>query len=106
MTVIDQRRHGGWLAGVRRALLVRPRVPPAGPAGDNRGMGGGHGLCCRRCLGRGVFCSLAEPAIALRYWIKRWNDDARPSPGDRSQRPVHRLHLLLRLTHPLSESAR
>lgn len=32
----------------------------------------------RRCLERGVLCSLDEPAIALEDWIKLWNEDAQP----------------------------
>jgi len=33
----------------------------------------------RRCLDRGVFCSLDELATALEEWIKLWNEYARPS---------------------------
>jgi transposase len=32
----------------------------------------------RRCLERGVFCSLDELTTALEDWIKRWNENARP----------------------------
>ena len=32
----------------------------------------------RRCLERGVFCSLDELTTALEGWIKTWNDNARP----------------------------
>jgi hypothetical protein len=32
----------------------------------------------RRCLDRGVFCSLDELTTALEEWIKLWNQDARP----------------------------
>ena len=32
----------------------------------------------RRCLARGVFCSLEELTTALEEWIKLWNQDARP----------------------------
>ena len=32
----------------------------------------------RRCLERGVFCSLDELAAALEAWIKAWNANARP----------------------------
>jgi len=32
----------------------------------------------RRCLERGVFCSLDELTTALEQWIKLWNQDARP----------------------------
>ena len=32
----------------------------------------------RRCLDRGVFCSLDELATALEEWIKIWNASARP----------------------------
>lgn len=32
----------------------------------------------RRCLTRGVFCSLDDLKTALEEWIKVWNDDARP----------------------------
>jgi transposase len=32
----------------------------------------------RRCLDRGVFCSLEELTTALQEWIKLWNDTARP----------------------------
>ena len=32
----------------------------------------------RRCLDRGVFCSLEDLVTALREWIKLWNDSARP----------------------------
>jgi transposase len=32
----------------------------------------------RRCLERGVFCSLDELKTALEGWIKTWNDNARP----------------------------
>jgi transposase len=32
----------------------------------------------RRCLQRGVFCSLDDLTAALENWIKTWNDDARP----------------------------
>ena len=32
----------------------------------------------RRCLDRGVFCSLDEPTIALADWIKTWHASARP----------------------------
>jgi hypothetical protein len=32
----------------------------------------------RRCLERGVFCSLDELTRALEEWIKLWNEDARP----------------------------
>ena len=32
----------------------------------------------RRCLDRGVFCSLEELMTALEEWIKLWNEGARP----------------------------
>ena len=32
----------------------------------------------RRCLERGVFCSLDELTSALEEWIKLWNEGARP----------------------------
>jgi transposase len=32
----------------------------------------------RRCLERGVFCSLDELTTALEEWINLWNEDARP----------------------------
>ena len=32
----------------------------------------------RRCLERGVFCSLDELTTALEEWIKLWNENARP----------------------------
>ena len=32
----------------------------------------------RRCLDRGVFCSLEDLTTALQEWIKLWNDSARP----------------------------
>jgi transposase len=32
----------------------------------------------RRCLDRGVFCSLEELTTALQEWINLWNDSARP----------------------------
>jgi transposase len=32
----------------------------------------------RRCLDRGVFCSLDELSTALENWIKLWNEHARP----------------------------
>ena len=32
----------------------------------------------RRCLDRGVFCSLDELTTALEDWIKIWNASARP----------------------------
>jgi len=32
----------------------------------------------RRCIDRGVFCSLNELTIALEEWIKLWNEHARP----------------------------
>jgi transposase len=32
----------------------------------------------RRCLDRGVFCSLEDLTSALQEWIKLWNDSARP----------------------------
>nr|WP_306820106.1 transposase [Streptomyces sp. DSM 40750] len=32
----------------------------------------------RRCLGRGVFCSLDELKTVLEDWIKTWNEQARP----------------------------
>ena len=32
----------------------------------------------RRCLERGVFCSLDELTTALQEWIKLWNDNAQP----------------------------
>ena len=32
----------------------------------------------RRCLDRGVFCSLDDLTTALENWIKIWNEDARP----------------------------
>ncbi len=32
----------------------------------------------RRCLERGVFCSLDELTTALEDWIKLWNEGARP----------------------------
>jgi len=32
----------------------------------------------RRCLERGVFCSLDELTTALEEWIKLWNESARP----------------------------
>ena len=32
----------------------------------------------RRCLDRGVFCSLDELTTALEEWIKLWNAAARP----------------------------
>jgi transposase len=32
----------------------------------------------RRCLDRGVFCSLGELTTALENWIKTWNANARP----------------------------
>jgi transposase/transposase-like protein len=33
----------------------------------------------RRCLDRGVFCSLEELTTGLEEWIKIWNDSAKPS---------------------------
>src|SRR6201987_3282054 len=41
----------------------------------------------RRCLDRGVFCSLDELTTALENWIKTWNATAGPSSGPR---PPHR----------------
>ena len=32
----------------------------------------------RRCLERGVFCSLDQLTTALEEWIKLWNESARP----------------------------
>ena len=32
----------------------------------------------RRCLDRGVSCSLEELTTALQEWIKFWNDSAKP----------------------------
>jgi transposase len=32
----------------------------------------------RRCLDRGLFCSLEELTIALQDWINLWNQDTRP----------------------------
>jgi transposase len=32
----------------------------------------------RRCLDRGVFCSLEDLTTALQEWIKLWNDSAKP----------------------------
>jgi hypothetical protein len=32
----------------------------------------------RRCLDRGVFCSLGELTGALEEWIRLWNESARP----------------------------
>ncbi|GAA2300096.1 hypothetical protein GCM10010234_48570 [Streptomyces hawaiiensis] len=32
----------------------------------------------RRCLERGVFCSLDELKTALEEWIRTWNEQARP----------------------------
>jgi len=32
----------------------------------------------RRCLDRGVFCSLEDLTTAIQEWIKLWNDSARP----------------------------
>jgi transposase len=58
----------------------------------------------RRCLERGVFCSLEELTAALQEWIKLWNDSAKPFKGtktpdqiidaicrycDRISRPAH-----------------
>jgi transposase len=37
----------------------------------------------RRCLDRGVFCSLDQLTTALEDWIKIWNDRARRSSGPR-----------------------
>src|SRR6201987_2089127 len=41
----------------------------------------------RRCLDRGVFCSLDQLTTALENWIKTWNATAGPSSGPR---PPHR----------------
>ena len=32
----------------------------------------------RRCLERGVFCSLGELTTALEEWVNVWNESARP----------------------------
>jgi transposase len=53
----------------------------------------------RRCLDRGVFCSLDELTTALEDWIKIWNASARPLQVDQDCRPDHRPHLPILLTH-------
>ncbi|WJY54492.1 hypothetical protein QRN89_34710 [Streptomyces chengbuensis] len=51
-----------------RRRLTRP--------GSTRSSGGSPSE--RRCLERGVFCSLDELKTAIEDWIKNWNDNARP----------------------------
>jgi len=67
--------------------LLEPSCPEAGTAGSR---GRRHGNAPplpderwlaelqRRCLERGVFCSLDELTTALEKWIKLWNENARP----------------------------
>jgi transposase len=55
----------------------------------------------RRCLDRGMFCSLDELTTALEEWIKFWNEHARPFKWtktadqiiDRIRAPARRPHL-------------
>lgn len=51
----------------------------------------------RRCLERGVFCSLDELKAALENWVKVWNDRARPFK-DQDRRPDPRPDLPLLLS--------
>jgi hypothetical protein len=42
----------------------------------------------RRCLDRGVFCSLDELTTALEEWIKIWNASARPFKWTKTADPI------------------
>jgi hypothetical protein len=53
----------------------------------------------RRCLDRGVFCSLDELTTALEDWIKIWECRCPAVQVDQDRRPDHRPHLPLLLTH-------
>ena len=59
-----RRRHPRWIATGARAQTKLSR--PGQRAGP------------RRCLDRGVFCSLDDLTTALEGWIKTWNASARP----------------------------
>ena len=45
----------------------------------------------RRCLDRGVFCSLDELTTALEDWIKTWNATARPFRWTRTADQIDRI---------------
>jgi transposase len=67
--------------GVQRWLLAHPRfVPHFTPAYSSWINQVERWLAelQRRCLERGVFCSLDELTTALEDWIKLWNEHARP----------------------------
>jgi transposase len=66
---------------VQRWLLAHPRfVLHFTPTYSSRINQAGRWLAelQRRCLDRGVFCSLDELTAALEDWIKLWNQGARP----------------------------
>jgi len=61
------------ISAARNRLAAWPPTPP----GSNQ-VERWFAELQRRCLERGVFCSLEELTTALEDWIKLWNDDARP----------------------------
>ena len=67
---------------VQRWLLAHPRVQlhftPTYSSWISRLMERWFAELQRRCLDRGVFCSLDELTAALEDWIKAWNATARP----------------------------
>jgi len=73
-------------------VIITAGRPKSNPAGQSRGRDSRHAQALswinqverwfaelqRRCLERGVFCSLDELTTALEDWIKLWNEAARP----------------------------
>jgi hypothetical protein len=57
----------------------------------------------RRCLDRGVFCSLEALTTALQEWIKLWNDSARPFKWTKS--PDHIIDSICRYCDRISRPA-
>ncbi len=66
---------------VQRRLLAHPRVQPHFTPACSSWISQVERWSAelqRRCLDRGVFCSLDELTTALEIWIKTWNATARP----------------------------
>ncbi len=57
----------------------------------------------RRCLDRGVFCSLEDLTTALQEWIKLWNDSARPFKWTKT--PDQIIDSICRYCDPISPPA-
>ena len=56
----------------------------------------------RRCLDRGVFCSLDELTAALEGWIKLWNASARPFGWKFTRTDLNRLLARIRQHDPFA----